>query len=72
MCLDKKCGRIDIIEIYDNIKVVLHYSKDSNEPFFIQYWDKSQPFPNVAPKEVSLEFDIRKPVKTGRRTRRRI
>jgi hypothetical protein len=69
MCLDKKCGRIDIIEIYDNIKVVLHYSKDSNEPFFIQYWDKSQPFPA---KEVSLEFDIRKPVKTGRRTRRRI
>ena len=42
MCLNKNCCSIDIIEIHDNIKVVIHY--DTNKiPFFIQYWDETKP-----------------------------
>jgi hypothetical protein len=62
MCLDKKCGSIDIIEIYDNIKVFLHYERDSDpnnprKPFFIQYRDETRPAPI---KPIERHFSISK------------
>jgi hypothetical protein len=59
MCLDEKCGRIDIIEIYDDIKVVLHYERGGDKPFFIQYWDTSKPHSKIPAKNISLEFERR-------------
>jgi hypothetical protein len=45
MCLDEKCGEIDIVEIYDGIKVILHYERNSSprKPFLIEYFDDSKP-----------------------------
>ena len=63
MCMDEKCGRIDIIEIYDDIKVVLHYEKDGDKPFFIQYWDNSQPYFRIPAKKIALEFELKIPPK---------
>ncbi len=60
MCLDEKCGRIDIIEIYDDIKVVIHYERSGNkQPFFIQYWDTSKPCWQIPAKNINLEFILR-------------
>jgi hypothetical protein len=60
MCLDEKCGRIDIIEIYDDIKVVIHYERNGNkQPFFIQYWDTSKPCWQIPAKNINLEFILR-------------
>jgi hypothetical protein len=63
MCLDEKCGRIDIIEIYDDIKVILHYERGGDKPFYIQYWDTSKPFSKIPAKNISLDFDLRYPPK---------
>jgi len=63
MCMDEKCGRIDIIEIYDDIKVVLHYEKGGDKPFFIQYWDNSQPYFRIPAKNIALEFELKIPPK---------
>ena len=41
MCRKKKCCNIEIIEIHNGIKVVLHYDKDGI-PFFIQYWNDNK------------------------------
>lgn len=38
MCLKPDCCLIEIIEIKDDIKVVIHYNC-LNEPIFIQYWN---------------------------------
>lgn len=38
MCQKEECKLIEIIEIKDGVKVVLHYNK-YKEPIFIQYWD---------------------------------
>ena len=41
MCLKPNCFFIDIVEIRDNVKVVLHYDKKGS-PILIQYWDESK------------------------------
>ena len=50
------CGRTDIIEIYDDIKVVIHYSATDGEPDRIQYWDDSKPYSSVPKKNICLRF----------------
>lgn len=39
MCLKNNCKYIEIIEIHDNIKIVIHYD-DDRKPILIQYWDE--------------------------------
>jgi hypothetical protein len=41
MCLKKRCCNIEIIEIHNGIKVVLHYDKDG-KPILIQYWNDNR------------------------------
>jgi hypothetical protein len=41
MCLKPNCRSIDIVEIRDNVKVVLHYD-DTYKPILIQYWDETK------------------------------
>ena len=41
MCLKTNCRSIDIIEIRDNVKIVLHYD-DTYKPILIQYWDETK------------------------------
>ena len=41
MCQKQNCYHIEIIEIHNNIKIVVHYDKELN-PIFIQYWDESR------------------------------
>lgn len=38
MCLKTDCKYIEIVEIKDDVKVVLHYAHDGT-PVFIQYWN---------------------------------
>jgi hypothetical protein len=39
--MKKNCCNIEIIEIHDGVKVVLHYNKDGR-PIFIQYWNENR------------------------------
>lgn len=39
MCQNKECKFIEIIEIRDNIKVVIHYD-ENDKPILIEYWDE--------------------------------
>ena len=41
MCEKKACCNIEIIEIHNGIKVVLHYNKDGR-PIQIQYWNDNR------------------------------
>ena len=41
MCEKKGCCNIEIIEIHNGIKVVLHYNKDGR-PILIQYWNDNR------------------------------
>ena len=41
MCLKPNCRSIDIVEIRDNVKIVLHYD-DCFKPILIQYWDETK------------------------------
>jgi hypothetical protein len=41
MCQNNNCRFIEIIEIHDNIKVVIHYDKN-HKPILIEYWDEKQ------------------------------
>ena len=55
MCEHENCETIDIIEIHDGVKVVIHYNSDL-EPVKIQYWDDSKCFErNFYPKP-DLQF----------------
>jgi hypothetical protein len=39
--MKKNCCNIEIIEIHDGVKVVLHYNKDGM-PILIQYWNDNR------------------------------
>jgi hypothetical protein len=39
MCQKKECRFVEIIEIHDKIKVVIHYD-ENDKPILIQYWDE--------------------------------
>jgi hypothetical protein len=41
MCLKKGCCNIEIIEIHNKVKVVLHYNKDGR-PILIEYWNDNR------------------------------
>jgi hypothetical protein len=41
MCQKKECKYIEIIEIEDGVKVMIHYNKQL-EPIFIQYFDDNK------------------------------
>jgi hypothetical protein len=38
MCSRDNCKFIEIIEIYDGVKVIIHYD-DNHIPILFQYWD---------------------------------
>ncbi len=39
MCFNNECARIEIIEVQEKIKVVIHFDREG-EPLIIQYWDE--------------------------------
>ena len=41
MCMKKGCCNIEIIEIHNGVKVVLHYNKDG-KPILIEYWNENR------------------------------
>ena len=40
MCSLDNCKSIEIIEIYDGVKVVIHYD-ENHIPILFQYWDSN-------------------------------
>jgi hypothetical protein len=47
MCQKKECCSIEIIEIHDKVKVVIHYDKNE-KPILIQYWDdRKSPYTQI-------------------------
>lgn len=65
MCLDERCFFIEIIEIHDDVKVVLHFARDNpSEPIFVQYWDNSTPLGATEPRNIKRNFELVKPKKT--------
>ena len=41
MCLRKDCCNVEIIEIHNKVKVVLHYNQDGR-PLLIEYWNENR------------------------------
>ena len=40
MCSKDNCKSIEIIEIYDGVKVIIHYD-ENRVPILFQYWDSN-------------------------------
>lgn len=55
MCNNPLCKFINIIEIYDGVKVCLHYN-DDDEPILIQYWDENNCFERCFVPKTNIEF----------------
>lgn len=56
MCMKKGCCNIEIIEIHDGVKVVLHYNKDGR-PLLIQYWNENR---NINENYKRIKKEIKK------------